>query len=172
MSVLQLVQITKQEVSKKGPPLRVPSEEVLDFGQEFQKTVDDLTETFMQHKIAIGLAAPQVGIQLKLAVINLSKGKTEPTLILVNPKVVSTSGKKDKKKESCMSLPDYAGEVERRHKIEISYQDRFGSDKTLEAEGFLARVIAHETDHLEGLLYVDRMSDISKLEATDIFKLD
>ena len=170
MSVLPLVQINKHEISKKGPPLRTPSEKVKDFGQEFQKAVDDLIETFMQHKIAIGLAAPQVGIQLKLAVINLAKDKAEPTLILVNPQVLSTSGKRDKKKESCMSLPHYTGEVERRHKISISYQDRFGKDETLGAEGFLARVIAHEIDHLEGFLYVDRMNDLSKLEATDIFK--
>jgi peptide deformylase len=172
MSVLPLVQISKHDMSKRDSPLRAPSEEVTDFGEEFQKIVEDLVETFMQHKIAIGLAAPQVGIQLKLAVINLSKDRTEPPLILVNQKVLSTRGKKDKKKESCMSLPHYAGEVERRQKIHLSYQDRFGSDKTLQAEGFLARVVAHETDHLEGFLYVDRMIDLSKLEATDIFAQD
>lgn len=172
MSILSLVQLKPREIGSKKPPLGTPCEEVKDFGSEFQRIVDDLVDTFMAHRIAIGLAAPQVGIQLRLAVINLDKNKSENTLIMVNPKVLSTSGKKDKKKESCMSLPDYAGEVERRHKIVIVYQDRFGKEETLEAEGFLARAIAHETDHLEGFLYVERMSDSSQLVRTDIFKDD
>jgi peptide deformylase len=172
MSVLPLVQLKPKEIGSKKHPLRTLCGEVKDFGPEFQKIVDDLVDTFLGHKIAIGLAAPQVGIQLKLAVINLNKDKPENTLVMVNPKVLSTGGKKDKKKESCMSLPDYAGEVERRHKIAIAYQDRFGKEEILEAEGFLARAIAHETDHLEGLLYVDRMSDPSQLVWTDIFKDD
>lgn len=130
-----------------------------------------LTFSIMHHKIAIGLAAPQVGIQLRLAVINLNKDKPDDTLIIVNPRVLSTSEKKDKKKEACMSLPNYAGEVERRHKIVIVCQDRYGKEETLEAEGFLARAIAHETYHLEGLLYVDRMSDPSQLEQTDISRM-
>lgn len=118
------------------------------------------------------MAAPQVGIQLKVSVININKDKTGDIFILVNPVILSTSGKKDKKKESCMSIPHYAGEVERRDKISISYQDRFGVEHSLNTDGFLARVIAHEVDHLEGFLYVDRMSDITALEPTDIFKND
>lgn len=172
MSIIPLVQITKQDISTKGLVLRQQSLEVKDFGYEFQGIVDDLIETLMHHKIAVGLAAPQIGILLQVAVVNTSKDKTEPTLILVNPRLVSTSGKKDKKRESCMSLPYYAGEVERRSKISIIYKDRFGIDATLDAEGFLARVISHETDHLEGMLYVDRMQDLSSLEKTDIFEND
>ena len=174
MSILPLVQLKKSEISQKESPLRKPCEEVKDFGPEFQKVVDDLIENFMNHKIAIGLSAPQIGIQLKVSVISLNKDKqkAEDMLIIVNPKILSISGKKDKKKETCMSLPNYTGEVERRHKISISYQNRNGEEKRIEAEGFLARVIAHETDHLEGLLYVDRMKDSSKLEPTDIFAYD
>jgi len=103
-------------------------------------------------------------------VINLNENKEEPTLILVNPKILSTSGKKDKKKESCMSLPHYRGEVERRYKISISYLDRIGKAAQLDAEGFLARVISHEIDHLEGILYIDRMESLSSLEPVDFFK--
>lgn len=71
-----------------------------------------------------------------------------------------------------MSLPNLAGEVERRHKISITYQDRYGKTNELSAEGFLARVIAHEIDHLEGFIYVDRMDSSAKLEHTDIFEND
>jgi peptide deformylase len=172
MSILPLVQLNKNEFGKKDVSLRSPSEEVSDFGQSFQKIVEDLVETFLSHKIAVGLAAPQIGIQLKVAAINVSKDKKGETLVIVNPKILSTSGKKDNKKESCMSLPHYAGDVERRTKISVAYQDRYGEHKTIEAESFLARVFAHEIDHLEGVLYIDRMSSSSKLETTDIFKND
>ena len=86
--------------------------------------------------------------------------------------MASISGKKDKKNESCMSLPGYAGEVERKEKMNVSYQDRDGKQHHQKIEGFLARVFAHEIDHLEGLLYVDRMAKDVKLQTTDIFKND
>jgi len=170
MSILPILQLNRHEFSKKDTSLRVSSQEVVDFGDSFQKIVDDLIETMKHHKIAIGLAAPQVGIPLKVSVINLNENKAEPTLIIVNPKILSTSGKKDKKKESCMSLPHYRGEVERKYKISISYQDRFGKPKHLEAEGFLAHVLGHEIDHLEGILYIDKMESLSGLEPVDFFK--
>ena len=170
MSILPILQLNRHEFSKKDTSLRVSSQEVVDFGDSFQKIVDDLIETMKHHKIAIGLAAPQVGIPLKVSVINLNENKAEPTLIIVNPQILSTSGKKDKKKESCMSLPHYRGEVERKHKISISYQDRFGKPKHLEAEGFLALVLGHEIDHLEGILYIDKMESLSGLEPVDFFK--
>jgi len=71
-----------------------------------------------------------------------------------------------------MSLPHYQGEVTRRKKIHISYQDRFGEQKEMKASGFLARIIAHEIDHLEGFLYVDRMEENSTLETVDFFEKD
>jgi peptide deformylase len=170
MSILPIVQLNHHEFSKKDTSLRTSSLEVTDFGDAFQKIVDDIIETMKHHKIAIGLAAPQVGIALKVSVINLNENKAEPTLVLANPKIISTSGKKDKKKESCMSLPHYRGEVERKDKISISYQDRFGKPQHLEAKGFLARVLSHEIDHLNGLLYVDRMKSLDDLEPVDFFK--
>jgi peptide deformylase len=172
MSIISLVQLDRVEFENKDVSLRKPSEEVSDFSDDFQKKIDDLLDTFWSHKIAVGLAAPQIGMQLKLAVINHKRDKAAPMLIIVNPKILSTSGKKDKKKESCMSLPDYAGDVERRTKLVLRYQDRYGEPQQMEAEGFLARVIQHEVDHLEGYLYIDRMKDLSKLETTDIFKND
>lgn len=170
MSVIPLVQLKKEEFQNKSVTLREPNNEVIDFGDSFQEIVDNILETFWSHSIAIGLAAPQVGIHLKLAVINYKRDKTVPNLILVNPEIISISGKKDKKRESCMSLPHYAGEVERRDKVSLNYQDRYGEKQHLETQGFLSRVIQHEVDHLEGILYVERMADISKLEKTDIFK--
>ena len=172
MSILPLVQIDTSQIINKELLLRKPCDTVTDFGEAFQKQVNNLIETFRSHKIAVGLAAPQVGIYIRLAVINISKDKQEEDLIIVNPKVIAMSGKKDRKNESCMSVPNYAGAVERRRKISISYQDQFWETQKLDADGFLARVLFHEIDHLEGILYIDRMSDLSALETTDIFKYD
>ena len=170
MSVLPIIQLNKNEFTKENTVPRKKGEEVIDFGDDFQKIVDDLIDTLEYHGIAIGLSATQVGIPLRLSVINLSKDKNEPTLIIVNPKIISTSGKKDKKKESCMSLPHFQGEVERRYKINISYKDRYGNPQELNESGFLARVIFHEIDHLDGILYIDRMYNLSTLEHVDFFK--
>lgn len=170
MKSFPLIQLKKEEFKNEDTILRKPSKEVNDFGDSFQKIVDELIKKLKNEKIAIGLAAPQIGIPIKLSVINLNEGKVEPTLVLVNPKIVSTSGKKNKGKESCMSVPHFRGEVERRDKISITFQDRFGIPQTINAKGFLARVIAHEIDHLEGFLYIDRMKDLSQLEPVEFFK--
>jgi peptide deformylase len=170
MSTLPIVQLKREEFQGRDTSLRLACNDVTEFGAEFQHVVDDIVETFKRHRIAVGLAAPQVGIQLKLAVINISEEKKEPTLILINPRIVSESGRKDRKKETCMSLPHYCGEVERREKLTVAYQNRRGEPETLSARGFLARVIAHEIDHLEGVLYVDRMESLSALEPVDLFK--
>lgn len=120
------------------------------------------------HPIAVGLAAPQIGESLRVAVVNL-KRDNEETLVLINPTIVREWGKKDKKKESCMSVPGYRGEVERRYALEVAYFDRGGVRLTMEATGFFARVIAHEVDHLDGRLYVDRMGTGVELEPVDFF---
>jgi peptide deformylase len=172
MSVLDLVQIDRAAYSKKDISLRRPASEVVDFGEAFQSQVDDLIDTFWNHKIAVGLAAPQVGISLRVAVINATRDSSRPMLVLVNPRILSLSGKKDKKKESCMSVPGVAGEVERRKKVTVSFTDRYGSEEQLEVEGFLARVIQHEVDHLDGILYLDRMENLSRIEKTDLFDHD
>jgi peptide deformylase len=172
MSVVDLVQIGPQEFRSKEIDLRKPADSVTDFGQKFQRMIDDLIETFWSHNIAVGLAAPQIGIPLKFAVINHTRDRNHENLLLVNPIIISLAGKRDTKKEACMSVPGYSGDVERRKKVSIDYQDRHGTKRSLEAEGFLARVIQHEIDHLEGFLYLDRMEDLSKLEKTDLFEKD
>lgn len=117
----------------------------------------------------MGLAAPQIGESTRVVVINLNPNKAEPTLVLVNPIITSETGKKDKKKESCMSVPAVRGQVERRENVEVQYQAADGSQRTMRASGFLARVICHEIDHLEGRLYINRMPSGSPLEKVDFF---
>lgn len=172
MTLRALVQLDKKDFFRRDVSLRSPVAAVTDFGYEFQQLVDDLIETLNHHQIAVGLAAPQINIGKQVVVINLSPDKKEPTLVLVNPRIISTSGKKDTKKESCMSLPHFRGAVERRYKCQVEFQDRHGQKHILNAKGFLARVIAHEVDHLQGVLYVDHMDDEAKLEPVDFFEED
>jgi len=166
--MLNIIELTPDNFYDKSTVLREKSLPVTDFGDDFQKEVDSMIETFNHWKIAVGLSAPQVGIKKRFALVNISKGKSEPTLVIVNPIITNTSGKKDIKKESCMSLPKVRGDVERRYKLSIIYQDRLGKKQTLNAEGFFARVILHEIDHLDGVLFVDRMDSKSALEPLDI----
>lgn len=169
MSIRQIIQLERPNFSKTETTLRCRCEEVTDFGGSFQEQVDDLIETLLSHKIAVGLAAPQIGIPFRFCAINL-KQEDSKTLVLVNPKLISNSGKKDKKKESCMSLPHFRGPVERREKIQISFLSRNGDEQIMDATGFLSRTILHEIDHLEGILYIDKVSDLSTLEQVSFFK--
>lgn len=169
MSILPIIQLEKKDFTQKGTIIRQTSQQVSNFGDDFQKFINDLVDTLKDSPIAIGLSAPQVGKLVRVSIINLNEGKKEPTLIIVNPQVVSCSGKKEKKKESCMSLPHYRGEVERRKKVILSFQDRHGTQHQEIFEGFLAHVVGHEIDHLDGVLYIDRMKKDAKLEPVDFF---
>src|SRR5437762_10345259 len=89
MSIVPLVQLNKNNFYDKMTNLRSPSAIVSDFGSQFQTIVENLEETFFAHKIAVGLAAPQIGIQLRVSVINVKHDRSDPTLVIVNPIVVS-----------------------------------------------------------------------------------
>ena len=99
--MLDIIQLSPAEFNSKTTVLREKSLPVTDFGDDFQKEVDSVLETFYHWKISVGLSAPQVGIKKRFAVINISKDKTDPTLVIVNPIITNSSGKKDIKKESC-----------------------------------------------------------------------
>lgn len=170
MSVKPLIQLSRNNFTKQDTILRTPCKEVSDFDDDFQQMVDNLLDTFYHHRIAVGLAASQIGISACVTIVNINKDDPESTLVIVNPVILSATGKKDRKKESCLSLPHYQGEVERRYKIKISYQDRYGDFHELKASGFFARVLFHEIDHLDGVLYVDRMDNLSNLEPVDFFR--
>ena len=172
MPVRQLVQLNPSDLTDgraRDSILGSTAEPVAEFNDELQAVVDDLLDTMFAHPVAIGLAAPQIGVPLKVAVINLERDAPENSLILVNPKILTTSGKKDVKRESCMSLPHVAGAVERRSKVSVQFQTVAGKKTHRQAEGFLARAIQHEVDHLEGKLYTEAMEPGSPLESVDFF---
>jgi peptide deformylase len=167
---MPLVQLAREEFLNKETLLRKPSQEVQDFGVATEKIIGDLVATFESEAIAVGLAAPQIGIMQRISVINIKKGKPGPHLVLLNPRITWSSRQTEMRFESCMSLPHFRGKVERPTSVKIAFQDLNGKVRNMEADGFLARVIQHEIDHLEGVLYVDRMASLDELEPVDFFR--
>jgi peptide deformylase len=170
MSIKEIIQLESPNDQNTRLRLAIQCAPVEDFDEPLARLIDDLLDTLTANKIAIGLAAPQIGVALRVAVVHLKVDVEAAPIVMINPQVLSETGKKDIKKESCMSVPDVRGSVERRHKISVSYQDHLGDVHVLNATGFLARVVAHEIDHLDGLLYLDKMRKSDRLEATDIFR--
>jgi peptide deformylase len=126
-----------------------------------QRLIDDMVET-MHAAHGIGLAANQVGIPQKLCVIDLSlRGEKAPLIVLINPLSVEREGIIEAE-EGCLSIPGYLSSIKRAEKLYVKGIDREGRDVGIEAEGLLARAIQHELDHLDGLLFIDRMSPIKR----------
>ena len=122
------------------------------FDEKLCTLLDDMYET-MGAANGVGLAAPQVGLLRRIVVIDVGEGRIE----LINPEIIKTSGEQDGA-EGCLSFPGEFGMVKRPMKVRAKFQDRNGEWYEIEAEELLARCIMHETDHLNGQLYVDIMS--------------
>lgn len=143
-----------------NPALRQKSKEVSvsDIKKpEIQKFIKALTHT-MVVKDGIGLSAPQVGKLMRIIAIN----KKEGSFVLINPKIVRKSWKKNEGEEGCLSLPGIFGLVKRNSKIKVCFYDKTGEKIILKTDGLFARVIQHEFDHLEGVLFIDKTKKITK----------
>jgi peptide deformylase len=144
-----------------NPVLEKPAEHVTVFDDELQKLVDDMFES-MYAAQGVGLAAPQIGIARRIAVIDITfKKEPEAKLVLVNPEIIHTEGKHTQS-EGCLSIPDFRENVTRPHKVTVRAQDVHG--KTFEKTGdeLLARALLHETDHLNGKLYISHLSALKR----------
>jgi peptide deformylase len=132
-----------------------------------QRLIDDMVDTMYEYE-GVGLAAPQVHVGLRLAVIEVpaSDERTEgavPLTVLVNPVVTPAGEETILGWEGCLSVPDLRGQVPRLARLHLEALDRTGAPLSLDATGFFARVIQHECDHLEGGVYLDRMRDLRSL---------
>ena len=125
---------------------------VTKFDNKLAILLDDMYDT-MNSKNGVGLAAPQVGILKRVVVIDVGEGRIE----LVNPEIIETDGVQNGS-EGCLSVPGVFGEVERPMKVKVKAQDRFGNEITVEGEEFLARALCHECEHLDGKLFLDRVT--------------
>ena len=123
--------------------------------RRIRKLVDDMIET-MHAERGVGLAANQVGVPMRVAVIQLPEDD-EPT-VLINPKVLRKEGEREVEGEGCLSLPGYRGTVVRAHKIRVRALDIDGKEFRIRAsDDLLAQALEHEADHLDGILYLDRL---------------
>lgn len=127
----------------------------------------DLVDTLLAHPIAIGLSANQVGIPLSVAVVSLSRDTSSDLTVLINPEVLGTSGGRDRKYESCMSVPGVRGTVERRQKARVQHLNEELDLVTTDLSGFTARAWMHEIDHLHGVLFKEHL--VGHLEKTPAF---
>lgn len=138
------------------PTLRKKSFEVTDFGEKTHQLLNDMKET-LKKADGVGLAAPQVGVLRRIFIISIEDKYYE----CINPVMVSQSGRQSGQ-EGCLSVKGKWGEVVRPNKVTVKAFDRFGKPFTVEAEGFLARAFCHEYDHLDGIVYVDKATNIQE----------
>lgn len=143
------------------PVLSQPGEPVTEFNDELRELVANMFET-MYAAQGIGLAAPQVGVSKRLTVIDLTLGKDpKEKLVLVNPEIISTEGRLYEE-EGCLSFPDIREKVVRAAKTSIRAQDEYGKWFEMDGEDLLSRAFQHEIDHLDGVLFIFRMSPLKR----------
>ncbi len=144
-----------------APQLRTMSKPVESFDADLEEIAKNMIET-MYSSPGIGLAAPQIGINIRLVTIDLTVGENENgKIILCNPEIVSSEGEQ-KNDEGCLSIPDFSDTVARPLKMTVRGRNLHGDEVRYEAEGLLARCFSHEIDHLNGVLFIDHLSPLKR----------
>ncbi|HEB52970.1 MAG TPA: peptide deformylase [bacterium] len=145
------------------PVLRRGGQAITEFGPELRETADRMMAA-MYEQGGVGLAAPQVGIELKLLVLNPTGSPDDRSgeRVLCNPRIVRKK-KREFGEEGCLSFPGIQAEVERHVEITVVYQDLDGQEQSLKCDGWLSRIVQHEIDHLEGVFFVDRLTPTEKM---------
>ena len=141
------------------PVLREKAKKIRNIDKWTQRLIDDMLET-MPHENGVGLAANQVGVLQKVTVIQTPE--MEEPLVLINPEVVERNGEREVD-EGCLSIPGYRGDLTRSETVKVRALDRNGKRYTVKADGLLAQALQHETDHLNGVLYIDHLESHDKL---------
>ena len=151
----------REIVKYPDPVLGVRADEVTEISDEIRTLVSDMVET-MHAAPGVGLAANQVGVTRRVAVVDLSVGK-EPSelLVLINPRVLETQGNQVDE-EGCLSIPGITEQVSRAAQVEVEALDLEGKRYRLRGEGLLARALLHEVDHLDGILFLERLSPLKR----------
>lgn len=143
-----------REIVKEGDDvLRKVCRPVEKFDEKLHLLLDDMYETMLSAD-GVGLAAPQIGILRRIAVIDIGEGKIE----LINPEIIKTSGEQTGD-EGCLSSPGVFGKVTRPNFVTVKAKDRFGKDFEISGKELLARAFCHEIDHLDGVLFVDKIEE-------------
>jgi peptide deformylase len=152
--IREIVKYPEKVLKRKALPVSV-------IDSEIQTLIDDMIET-MYDAPGVGLAAPQVGVSKRIAVIDVStKGAEMPLLVLINPEILKKEGAVEFE-EGCLSLPGFTAKLERSEKLLVRALNREGEQFELESDGLLAIALQHEIDHLDGMLILDRISPIKR----------
>ena len=166
--------ITVKKEAVKNPPLKIymlgqetlrtPAIRIVKVDDSIRQLAKDMLVTMYSAK-GIGLAAPQVGVQKRILVIDLNfEDPDTPPNVFINPEIISSSASLDTYEEGCLSIPGVYLNVLRPSSIKLSYRDEMGRPKKMNAEGLMARCIQHEIDHLNGVLFVDKVTDQDELK--------
>ena len=151
----------KKIITYPHPILRKKTAAVTDFDDNLRQLIDDMTET-MYAAPGVGLAANQIGVSLQVVVIDISADPEErKQRVLINPEILEGEGSQVDE-EGCLSVIDFCADVKRFRKIKVRAQDIEGNGDEFEAEDRLARIIQHEVDHLNGVLFIDRISSLKR----------
>lgn len=154
MAILEILKYPDPKLKKKSQP-------VATIDQEIRQLIADMAET-MYAAPGVGLAAPQVGRHLRIVVIDINPPpQPKNLLVLINPEIVAAAGEITWE-EGCLSVPNYSEEVKRKKKVTVRYQNLEGEICEITGEDLLAVVLQHEIDHLDGLLFIDRLSKLKK----------
>ena len=167
-----LIAVPKEAV--KNPPLKIymlgqetlrtHANRIVKVDNSIRKLAKDMLITMYSAK-GIGLAAPQVGVQKRILVIDLNFEDPEtPPTVFINPEIISSSSSLDTYEEGCLSIPGVYLNVVRPSSIKLIYRDEIGRPKKMNADGLMARCIQHEIDHLNGVLFVDKVTDQDELK--------
>ncbi|HMN14719.1 MAG TPA: peptide deformylase [Bellilinea sp.] len=159
MAIREIVTVPHEVLRKKA-------KKVTDFDKDFQQTVDDMIDT-MREAPGVGLAAPQIGLLQRLIVVEYPKDdevedSPKKLYVLANPEIIEFSEEKEMGIEGCLSVPGLVGEVERSLGIIVRGHNRHGKPVKIKLENWVARVFQHEVDHLDGILYTDRATEVWK----------
>lgn len=145
--------------TRYDPVLRRKAKRIREISKAIHRLIDDMVDT-MRAASGVGLAAPQVGQSLRVAVIQIPE---EEVIILINPEIVKRGGERCIT-EACLSVPGYYGEVTRSIWVKVKALNREGKEIRLKGEGILAQALEHEIDHLNGILYLDRLPSLEMLQ--------
>ena len=159
-----------------NPILRKKAKPVTKFDKDLQTLIDDMIET-LREAPGVGLAAPQINLPMQLAVIEYAEGEEDqeegdPPLpkklyVLINPEIIKTSEEKILGIEGCLSIPGLIGEVERHESVQVKALNRHGNPVKLKVKGWMARIFQHEIDHLNGVLFTDKATQVWKPREED-----
>ena len=145
------------------PVLRQKAKRVTRIDNSIQKLIDDMIDTLRAEPNRAGLAAPQVGVLLRVVVIELPE---QELITMINPEIIKKEGERIVE-EGCLSIPGYFGEIKRAVTVKVKAKDRYGKQFRLKAQGLLAQALEQEIEHLDGILYIDNLESPDKLFETE-----